>query len=328
MRIGLNNIDTVIAEKIAERLCGPVTTFLSEEIDWSKKNRYKLAREEDNEEGRSRRKRRPDSREQEALALRMRRDDTMSKRGLTTFFALVLGGGAASGLLRLLPEGLVLPAYIGAGFLWMVGAAVGIRWTNRASQRHILNHEVTVTELEAVLPLLSLTRAERAYGDILLMVAALEVPAEPRRTSWETLAQVTGLLEDSRRLEKQRLSLLPVLGTNPVKELEAEQGKLEGRIAAAKDDRTREAIQQSLELVKTRAENSRTLEQALERLNAQQEALVHTLATAQSALARMQVMPGIQTEIATKEIAETVHAMNRQTVAVEQAVQELIAIRG
>lgn len=328
MRIGLVNMDPVVAKAIAARLCGTRDPFISEDIQWGRPKRR--IRESDDDGEKPRRKHKATSEENYALLLRKKRDDMVGKR---MYYAagpsILLAGLCGAGAWFALPHAdyRSMAAGVAGGFVAVVGLSVGRAWANLASQRRALNYEVLLEELKAVLPYLSLTRAERVYCDNLVMLSDFEANLEARKTIRRTVEQLNDLLADSRKLEKKRKSLLPALGSSPVKELTAEKLKLEERIAAAADDVTRQSLQQSLIHVTARIDNSQSLEQALERINAQQEAIINALASSQGALARMQVAPSIQTDSAAREITETVAEMNRQTVAVEQAVQEVLMLR-
>ena len=327
MRIGLVNMDEKVAKAVADRLCGTRDPFISEDIEWGKPKRRDPLDDEDV----PRRKHKSTSEQNYALLLRKRRDDACAKRMLIAAGpALLLGGlvGVAIwGPLKGLESPGFVAAVVGVGAAIMVLATVGRVWANRASQRTALNYEILLEELRAVLPYLSLTRAERVYCDNIVMLAAFEANLEARRAIRRTLPQLNELLADSRKLDKQRKSLLPAIGTNPIKGLTEEQQKLAERVAEAKDEVTRASLAQSLEHIKVRIENTRSLEQALERINAQQEAIVNALASSQGAFARMQVAPSVQTETAAQEITQTVADMNQRTIAVEQAVQEVLTLR-
>ena len=118
-----------------------------------------------------------------------------------------------------------------------------------------------------------------------------------------------------------------MLGANVISELEAEYGALGRRIDGTTDSIARESLKHSLQMCASRLENARSFAQGVERINAQQEAIVQTLASALSALARMQLTPETHTPLAAHEIAATVAQMNLETSAVEQAVQEVMMLR-
>jgi len=328
MRIGLVNMDPVVAKAVAARLCGSRDPFISPDIQWTKpKRRYYLDEPAD---GKQKRKRPSTSEQNYTLVLRKRRDDLVAKRTFYTAApSMFLGVAAGVGLWFLLNkfDYHTTIAAATAVVISIVGISFGRSWANQASQRTALNYEIMLEELKAVLPYLTLTRAERVYCDIVVMLSEFEANQEARRTIRATLKQLNDLLADSRRLEKKRKSLLPALGASPVKELTEEQRKLEERIAESTDEITQGSLKQSLGHIKVRIDNTTSLELAIERINAQQEAIINALASSQGALARMQVAPSIQTDTAVKEIIETVAEMNRRTVAVEEAVQEVLTLR-
>jgi hypothetical protein len=210
--------------------------------------------------------------------------------------------------------------------IWFGGSASGV-WLALRARPDRLKRSIALEELRAVLPLLRLTRAERIYCDTLLLLRRMDVTAETERSLRDTLAQLNQLVLADRQLEQRRQALLPLLGNNVAAELEAEFGELGRRLDQARDPIVRQALEQSLQACQARLENAKALDQGLERLKAQQEAILHTISSAQSAMARLQVAPQPQTELAAQEIAESVAQMNQQTYAVEQAVQEVLMLR-
>ncbi len=330
MRIGLINMDPVVAKQIAERLCGSRDAFISPDIQWGKPKRRDHL---DEEEVRKPKRKRPSTHEQNyTLLLRKRRDDIVSRRitFYTTTPSVIVGVGIGVGIWLLLAkmDYHTTVAAAAAGLISVAWDLCGTRVGQSGfPQRRALNYEVLLEELKAVLPYLTLTRAERVYCDVLVMLSDFEANLEARRAIRTTLKQLNDLLIDSRKLEKKRKSLLPALGSNPVNELANEQRKLEERIVESTDEVTQASLSQSLGHVKVRIDNSRNLELALERINAQQDAIVNALASCHGAFARMQVAPSIQTDTAAREITETVAEINRRTVAVEAAVQEVLTLR-
>ena len=178
---------------------------------------------------------------------------------------------------------------------------------------------------------LSLTRAERVYCDVLLFLARANPNTLTELTMRETLRQLNDLLQSSRQLEEQRLSLLPLLGANVVPELRAEYDQLKLRLNNASDSITRASLEQSLRMIVSRIEDAHNLQTGLERLNTQQEAITQTLSSALSGLGRMQIAPDVRTdtnaEFAMNDISDTVTQMNQQSHAVESAVEEVLTLR-
>ena len=326
MRIGLQDIDPVIAEAMLHRLAAQPNEFLRDNIHWNSMNPFTFSWEFHARGLQVKRKRDPTDDEKRAYILRKVREDQVGIRiagtalvPITAAMAVAFGGMAAH-----------LPAFLGgtlATFTWLSGTGAGTYWSLRATPKARLLQAARVEEMKAVFPLLTLTRGERIYCDTLLLLARMEVVPEAEDDLRETLRQLNTLVQSARLLEQQRVSLLPLLGNNVIPELEAEYGDLGRRLDRVTDAVTRQSLQQSLAMCQTRLENAKALEQGLERLKAQQEALTQTISTAQSALARLQIAPQLRPEAAAQEISETVAQMNRQTYAVEQAVQEVMTLR-
>ena len=182
--------------------------------------------------------------------------------------------------------------------------------------------------MRSVFPHLSLTRAERIYCDVLLFLARTETTADGEEMMRDTLRQLNELLASSRQLEQKRMSLLPLLGANVEVELQAESNHLRRRLEGVADPIARASHEQSLRMMTQRIETAQNLQVGLERLNAQQEAITQTLASAFASLGRMQAAADQpRAEYAMQDITQTVSQMNQQTYAVEKAVEEVLTLR-
>ena len=210
---------------------------------------------------------------------------------------------------------------------WLGGAGLGGVWASRATPKSRLAFAMHPEEMRAVFPLLKLSRAERIYCDALLLLARTETTAETERNFRNLLQQLNDLMRNARQLEAQKQSLLPIMGMHSIVQLEAEYGELGRRLDSLSDLVSRQALEQSLAMCAARLQNAKTLKQSLERISAQQEAINQTLASALSAMARIQVAPSMKSDTIAEEIAESVSQMNLQTYAVEQAVEEVMTLR-
>ncbi len=325
MRIGLDEIDPRTAEAITDRLSAPLNEFLRDNIRWGSFHTLPISWEVKGGSVKVKRRRDPNDDERFAYALRRRRDEQVSLRALGAAFLPSVAGTAVGWAIA---SGAPAAGLAAGLSVWAMGTGVGVWWTRRATPRERLRSSVTLEELRVVLPLLSLTRAERIYCDALLLLSRTDTTAEAENTLRATLRQLNDLLTSSRQLENRRATLLPLLGQHSISELETEFQALGTRLDNVTDGITRGMIQQSLQMCATRIENARAFAQGLERLNAQQEAIVHTLSSALSAMARLQILSDPQTEVAAQEIAQTVASMSRQTRSVEQAVEEVMSLRG
>lgn len=323
MQIGLQDIDPKIAQAMEERLSAPPHEFLKDDVHWGGFNfnwqfhaggiRFK-------------RKRESSADERQAYELRKKREERMGLRIAAAIFLPILAALVTNGLLTLAGVSLALNL-VGSLAVWLGGALFAVTQALQSRPKAYLQRAILPVEMRVVVPLLSLSRAERTYCDTLLLLSRMDVDAESEKNLRATLEQLNELMASARQLEARRLSLLPVLGTNSTEELEAELETLRARLAETTDSVARQSLEQSVQMCASRLADARAFQQGLERLKAQEEALVHTLASVQTAVARMQLTPMPQTALAAQEIAETVSYMNQQTYAVEQAVQEVMELK-
>jgi hypothetical protein len=320
MRIGLRDIDPHIAQIVMERICVPLPEFLKDDIHWG--GMFMLRVDwRGNERGPTiKRKRQPTADEREAYDIRRKRDQALANRILMTTIGAIAAGSIASPLA--MGNHFDIPALMAVG-----AGGLGAVWTSRMRLRHQFDFMVMPVEMRAVFPKLTLTRAERVYCDTILLLASLDVVEENETAVRATLQQLNDLLATSRNLEKRRLSLLPVMGTNSVEQLYRERAALIEKYERVSDGIARQSIEQSIKMCDARIEAANAFEQGLDRLRAQEEALVQTLSSAQTALARMHLISQPHVETLAHEIADSVATMNRQTYAVEQAVQEVMELR-
>jgi len=323
VQIGLQDIDPKIAQAMQERLGAQPREFLKDDIHWSGWNfnwqfhaggiRFKRRRE-------------PSADERQAYELRKKREERMGLRFMGAVWLPILAALATSATAGALgaSEKAAIIIYL---LTFLPAIAGSMFWAVRSLPKKHLQRHILPVELRAVVPLLSLSRAERTYCDTLLLLSRMEVDAEAEKNLRATLEQLNDLLASARQLEARRLSLLPVLGMNSAEELEAELETLRARLEETTDPVARQSLEQSVQMCESRLADARAFQQGLERLIAQEEALVHTLASVQTAVARMQLTPLPQTALVAQEIAETVTHMNQQTYAVEQAVQEVMELR-
>ena len=144
-------------------------------------------------------------------------------------------------------------------------------------------------------------------------------------TAKNILSRMNELLTSNRHLETQLQRIGEALDRQPSALLLAERANFEGRLERTDDDAIRAALQQSLSLCDARLSDTKTMGLNLERVSVQQEAVLQALATVKSALTRMELAPTL-TSTAVQDISDSVHELTLQTVAVEQAVQEVATI--
>ena len=309
MRIGLRDIDNRIADELKSRLTAPRSELFWTSF-WFPLN-FSMVRK----------LKRP-SEERHLVPFMQQREKSFLWRVEATFATSL----TLSALTLINMDGSALPVLAG-GTATVAATTFGVWRTRFMHPVRQLERAVSLEEMNAVFPILRLTRAERIYCDALQMLARTETDATTESAMRDALRQLNDLMKNGRLLESRRANLIAIKGMNVLKELQAEYGELGRRLDNSTDPVTRQSLQQSLQMCAARLQNSLNLEQSLERLNAQQEAIVQTLATTLSAMARLQAAPDVRAEAAAHEIAATVAQMNQQTYAVEQAVEEVITLR-
>jgi hypothetical protein len=187
-------------------------------------------------------------------------------------------------------------------------------------------HSLDPDELRVFLPTMELSRVERIYCECVLMLMESE-SSYGERAARDMIRQLNGLLSTDKLLAEQRESLLAALGKSSVDEAESERAELARRLDVARDSIEREALKQSLALCESRLENGRAMLPGVRRIEAQQEVILQTLLSVQSSLARLQVAPKAVSRPELEEVTRTVAGINAQTIAVEQAVEEVLTVR-
>lgn len=245
-------------------------------------------------------------------------------------FGTVLGG---LGLITLISLALLVTGHTElAWFPGTIGGLVGViagTWsavhTYRRRAAPMVGQPLYPDLLAAWSPVIELPRLERSYFDALVVLAD-ERGKLDASSSREILTHLNSLMARNRELDLQRESILNVLDTGNSTQLQAERDDLLRRGNAATDPIARRSLEVSLRMCDERIDNLGKLKPALERLEAQQVAIVQTVASIQSSLARWQAAPTVSDLPDLGQIQQSVGRINDETYAVEQAVQEVMII--
>ena len=187
------------------------------------------------------------------------------------------------------------------------------------------NADVTSESLQSAFALLEPTETERAYWDALQAVRALDARLDDARERM-ILKQLNDLLESSYRLEQQQQNLAATLGPQTQLQQETKAEELKRQLRETRDPETRKTVEQALSLCEARLSSLQDLNTARDRLSAQQEVVCQTLFSLQAALTRMRITPE-EADTNVTSVQETVAQINRESRSVEQAIQEVAALR-
>jgi hypothetical protein len=171
-----------------------------------------------------------------------------------------------------------------------------------------------------------LSPLDRAYCEVLVWLAkpGLRVDEETARS---VLGELNRLAGHYRKLEGQKAELASLSNALSYEKAVAELDRLTALLASADDPAVRRSIEDSVELCRQRVENTRQIEPAAERLQAQQELILQTLASIQANLARLAQADQLLTETDVAAIREQSETIQSHAEAVESAVDEVVALR-
>lgn len=236
--------------------------------------------------------------------------------------ACFIGGFAAIPFLADSGPGLTVGVLMGMQALGAGLIRRGIHATNRQLTQFV-NPEVMRNAGE----LIALSPAEKLYCECLASLVDVE-RALPAATQHEILAQLNDLLSSFRNLDGPVRQSLAARGNQPLEGLERELAELVRRRDAASDATARGTMDQSITLCSQRLADARALAPAREQAEAQQELILQAMASVQASLSRMLVADSVKVQADVGELQRTVSQVNLQTRAVEDAVQEVITLRG
>jgi len=228
----------------------------------------------------------------------------------------------------------IIPVLAGNGpeitvsaLLGMQALAVGL--LTRGFQK--TNREVTQFASPELLrcagELISLTSAERLYCEGVASLIDAE-GALPEATQREILAQLNDLLGSYRKLDGSVRESLAARRSQPIETLERELAELVVRRDAASDATARATLDQSVTLCSERLFDARALAPARAQAEAQQELILQALASVQASLSRMAAAESSSVRSDVDQLQRAVSRVNLETRAVEDAVNEVITLRG
>jgi hypothetical protein len=215
---------------------------------------------------------------------------------------------------------------IGIAFMAAYLSAIGTGVVSVLSSKLSKSHSIAADEMRALSTGLELGKPERAYLDTIcaLMEAGDNVSDETGR---EILSTLNELLDQAIYVEDRSERLRNAASTESVNELEAERARMSARLASAQDPQAKVDFSHSLQMCDDRLRNARVLAPLIERLDAQREVIHQTLLSVLSSVSRLEVAPTAVSAPDVEEVKRVVEQVTAQTQAVEDAVQQVIALR-
>ena len=208
-------------------------------------------------------------------------------------------------------------------FMAAVGLNIGfIGWCRRREQRRRYHPAL----LSAVLPLLNQTETEQVYVRALLQLTE-KANLLGETSARSLLSQLKVLMESSEEITHQQKGIQAAMSGQSRTDVEAMRDNLARRVSQAQDSEARETLTQTLALSEARLQRAIALDPLGERLEAQQEMIRQTLSSVGESLAALALAPQTLTGPKLEMVQESLVTILNQTRAVEQAVQEVMALR-
>ncbi len=326
MQLGLKEIDPEVAQQIEQFLTANGGAFLDPDIQWKGALPFRIQTElgPSNLRVKTRRKPLPHELKAHELASR-RRDYRMNRIAMPVALAALALPFNAALEFYLVSSNSALAHFPVAIAVEAVAACTGVI-LSRFQRPKELAVNVDLCELQAVSPKLTLRPVERYYVDALIVLAQIQCDHESEVALRETLSQLNRLLVTYRDLEQRREGLLSLMGTHVESELDAQIKSTERLLALESDPHVRETLVHNLKMYHERSENAATMRQNLQRMQGQQEAVMQTMITAQSAVARLYLAPRVDDSSQVERTTSSVQAINQHTRAVEEAIEEVLTL--
>jgi hypothetical protein len=247
---------------------------------------------------------------------------------LLAFLGAFAGSALVGGILT--SQNPASPLGLLAGIaLYLACLFIGIKQTvlrRQGAAGTSLTEPIPVSEVEQAAAAVALSRTEEAYFRALIaLVSRQSLLGET--LSGELLGELNDLLGSHRVLEAQRQRVTAAMGPASLEQVETEHRALTERLDQAVDPATRQAIEQSLALCEERRSHAQRLAPELGRIEAQQEVIYQTLASTHGALTRMDASPTAVADPQFDRVRQSAVQIRSQTRAIEEAVQEVMALR-
>lgn len=203
--------------------------------------------------------------------------------------------------------------------------AVGTRAAAHVALRRVYPPDV----LKSVSPLVVKGRTDAVFYDALLLLTDANTPLETNARR-DVLRQINVLIESRYDLDRHRAQIGALLNDAALSALESELRDLQRReseAARAGDAPAAESLAHSVELCAGRVESALALRALAARLDAQGEVIHQALAAIHFSLARLRAAPAALSAPNLADIRQTVARIESQTRAIEQAADEVRALR-
>jgi hypothetical protein len=232
--------------------------------------------------------------------------------GFALWFSLIIG------LIAMKPY-VEKPILVGTMLLWLFGGVGSAIWAFSREKSNL-----SVKELEAVLPLLELSPIQKAYAETLLAMEGIGMSDAEKD---DLLGQLNRLLDEEERLAAVRLHGSDQPSTH--EQILDERNRLMAKLEATTDDVSRQAFAKGLEICERRLAAANELSLTDERVEAQTELIRQAMCGVRDSLRRLRLSPRANiADLNLDHLNDSVFLAHRQAESLEAAVAEVRAISG
>lgn len=203
-----------------------------------------------------------------------------------------------------------------------IGLGLGHMFVDQWRRAQVVHSDLLVRCLSHV----EISKLDRAYCEVIVWLSKPGLRVD-EATARSILAELNRLVGHHRKLESQELELASLSDALSNQKASAELARLAAQLAEAQDPMVRSSLEESAALCRQRVENTRENEAALERVRAQRELILQTLASIQASLARLAQADQVLTAADVAAIREQSETIQSHAEAVEGAVEEVVALR-
>ncbi len=208
------------------------------------------------------------------------------------------------------------PASVGIFFVGLAGwIAAGIYGWERTKK------DVTIKELESIIPALELTESQKQYLGSVVAVLGSKILDSDQKKSW--LKALYQALDNAVGLEKIHKDMRQVIGGSSHSEMIAEVESLRHRVETAQDEQAKQTYAESLRLAEGRLTRSNGMAAQSERIEAQLELTRQTFLQTHESLSGLTVGAQHSIHVSLDPLRANLSRVQNESESILKAIEEL-----
>ncbi|MEI7576379.1 MAG: hypothetical protein WCK51_05760 [Armatimonadota bacterium] len=181
--------------------------------------------------------------------------------------------------------------------------------------------DVTIRELEAIIPALELTESQKQYLASVVAVLGSKILDSDQKQSW--LKALYQALDNAVGLEKIHREMRQMIGGATHSELITEVESLRGRVGSAQDEQARLTYAESLRLAEGRLSRSEGMAAQSERIEAQLELTRQTFLQTHESLSGLTIGAQKSIHVSLDPLRANLSRVQNESESILRAIEEL-----